>query len=217
MDEAGLSTDSASSMENEMREKKKTRWVILAIAPIANYLSLYVYYSWGIIPALLLELLIGIVLVVLFLEELVADWNTFFDKTKWIGIFIPISVVVTKTAFILLSKITITEPSGILIPITDYSYMHILLVGPLIEELSCRFLIFRVIKNPWLALIVSSVYFGLLHVIIQVLVTQDVMNLLPGIGYAVMGAVFGLSYRRTKNIWAPIAVHAAYNLIILLI
>ncbi len=87
-------------------------------------------------------------------------------------------------------------------------------IGPIVEELIFRKSIFGLIKNNVLALIVSSVIFGSIHLIGE---ASFISALINGIGYIIMGFVFGIIYiKNQKNIVYPMAVHILSNLISIL-
>lgn len=83
--------------------------------------------------------------------------------------------------------------------------------APIVEELIFRKGFFSIIKNKWVALVVSSLIFGLMHVIGEVSFAGFIINLVI---YSSSGAAFGLIYiYNKKNIYAPIFVHALSNFI----
>ncbi|MFA6800482.1 MAG: CPBP family intramembrane glutamic endopeptidase [Acholeplasmataceae bacterium] len=86
-----------------------------------------------------------------------------------------------------------------------------ILIGPIVEELIFRKSIFGLIKNQYVALVVSAFVFGAIHLTGE---TSIVSALINGISYIIMGFVFGIIYiRLQKNIFYPIAVHVLSNLI----
>jgi uncharacterized protein len=86
-----------------------------------------------------------------------------------------------------------------------------IILGPIVEELIFRKAIFGLFKNVNVALFVSSISFGVIHLIGETSVLEAILN---GLSYFVMGFVFGYIYiKNDKNIWAPIFVHILTNLI----
>lgn len=86
----------------------------------------------------------------------------------------------------------------------------IVIIAPIVEELMFRFFIFGFLKkfNIWLAYAVSSLLFGLIHVI------QDfAANWMFIFIYAAMGWVMAISYHHHKRIIYPILVHALNNFV----
>jgi len=85
------------------------------------------------------------------------------------------------------------------------------IVGPIVEELIFRKSIFGLIKNQNIALIVSSLIFGAIHLTAEASIAEALIN---GISYFTMGIIFGYIYiKNEKNIIAPIAVHILVNLV----
>ena len=93
-----------------------------------------------------------------------------------------------------------------------FMFLSAVIMGPIIEELIFRKSIFGLIKNNTLALIVSAVIFGSIHLIGEASILSALVN---GISYYVMGFIFGYIYlKNNKNIMAPIAIHILSNLIL---
>ena len=81
------------------------------------------------------------------------------------------------------------------------------LLAPVIEEVVFRFTVMGQSKlNPTVALILSSVLFGLIHVVSA----GDYIYVIP---YLTMGLALGYVYKRSQNIWYPIGVHFLQNLL----
>lgn len=84
-------------------------------------------------------------------------------------------------------------------------------IGPIVEELVFRKSIFGLINNQKIALVVSSVVFGAIHLTAEASLAAALIN---GVSYFTMGAIFGYIYlKNNKNIMAPIVVHILINLI----
>lgn len=85
------------------------------------------------------------------------------------------------------------------------------IIAPLAEELVFRKCIFGLIDNKWIALAVSSLSFGLIHVVSG----GDFINCIP---YVLCGISLGLIYIfSNKNIYISITTHALNNLISILL
>jgi len=98
------------------------------------------------------------------------------------------------------------------------TFMMAVVLAPIIEEIVFRGVIFRSLRNinyP-LAIIVSSLLFGLLHVI-QSLFTGNYIDLLYGSVYAMLGYYLGLNYERSGNILVPIGMHVTLNFVSMLL
>ncbi len=90
----------------------------------------------------------------------------------------------------------------------------VVLFAPIVEELVFRKSFFAIIKNDKIALVVSSLLFGLIHVIGETGV-DFIVNL---ISYSIPGVMLGLFYiKNDKNILAPMIAHAVSNLISVLL
>ena len=81
--------------------------------------------------------------------------------------------------------------------------------APVLEELVFRKAMFRFFKNHWIAMVVSSLVFGLIHVTSETNVLDFVTNLIT---YSASGFALGYVYIKNKNnVWASILVHAVAN------
>ncbi|NMA05690.1 MAG: CPBP family intramembrane metalloprotease [Acholeplasmataceae bacterium] len=91
----------------------------------------------------------------------------------------------------------------------------ILVGAPIVEELVFRKAFFSLIKNQWVALVVSSLVFSLIHIVGETTFAGFIINLIV---YGASGAALGFVYIYYKrNIYAPIFVHALSNLISVLV
>lgn len=103
-------------------------------------------------------------------------------------------------------------------------FFVIVIMAPIVEELIFRKAIFNVIKDPRLALIISSLIFGGMHVISATLSTgilwlkgestylNVILEFVYIIQYTLMGLGFGIVYIKTeKNVCTPIVSHMINN------
>lgn len=85
-----------------------------------------------------------------------------------------------------------------------WSFLSVVLFGPIIEEMIFRGLTFSGLDRIWgglVAALVSGLYFGFWH-----------SNPMQIVYTAVMGIVLGLVYYATKNMWFPMVIHFINNL-----
>jgi membrane protease YdiL (CAAX protease family) len=105
-------------------------------------------------------------------------------------------------------------------------FIVIVIMAPILEELVFRKAIFKQFKNKYLALIVSSLAFGMLHVISSALLVfinitngeatffDFVLELIYVIPYSLMGFALGIAYiKSNKNIASSMFAHFLNNLI----
>lgn len=85
------------------------------------------------------------------------------------------------------------------------------ILAPIVEELVFRKAIFAVIKSPVIAIIVSTVSFGLIHVSAEPNILNLLIQIIPYVG---MGAFLSwyYYYKTDRNITTLILMHAASNL-----
>ncbi|MEI7552707.1 MAG: type II CAAX endopeptidase family protein [Verrucomicrobiota bacterium] len=93
--------------------------------------------------------------------------------------------------------------SGIIIPLAVAT-----VIGTF-EEIVIRGIIFRITEESlgtWLALAISAVIFGLLHLIGPASTLQGAVSIMVGSSVLLTGA-----YKATGRLWFPIGIHAAWN------
>ena len=77
------------------------------------------------------------------------------------------------------------------------------------EELVCRGFLYqrliRIYKNPWVAIILNSAFFGCLHLMNPGVTFLSIVNIV------VVGIFFSLFVYYYDSIWAAMAMHAAWN------
>lgn len=92
------------------------------------------------------------------------------------------------------------------------------IVAPILEELVFRKAIFNLIKNAKLAILLSTIIFGAIHLISEIMSGNWISLLINSISYFGMGFVLAYVYHKNKkNIIINIMVHATYNLVGLLL
>jgi uncharacterized protein len=77
------------------------------------------------------------------------------------------------------------------------------------EELVFRCIILtiliKIFKKPWIALLITSIYFGYVHL------DNDHATLLSAFSNGLGGIMYGLAFIYTRKIWFPWALHFAWN------
>lgn len=81
----------------------------------------------------------------------------------------------------------------------------ITVIGPVVEELVFRYAIFKCFKNKKVAIVVSTIVFGLLHVDLAI---PDVFFVII---YCCMGYMLGKIYEKTDDLRYSTLVHCLYN------
>jgi membrane protease YdiL (CAAX protease family) len=109
--------------------------------------------------------------------------------------------------------------TNLFLPLVDWNwgiigtiFMFAVFLAPLVEEMVFRMAAFQLFFHiegikPWKVIMLSSLAFGLIHVI----GTFDFVQL-PY--YAGLGAVLGFFYYRSKNIAVPIVIHMLLNALV---
>lgn len=90
-------------------------------------------------------------------------------------------------------------------------FLSAVVLAPIIEELVFRKAIFSLIKNPKIAILVSSITFGLIHVAAEPNLINLLVQVIPYLG---MGAFLSYYYyyKTDSNIVVLILMHSASNL-----
>ena len=90
------------------------------------------------------------------------------------------------------------------------------LLAPVTEECLVRGVIFAPLcrRKPWLAYVVTTVLFSLLHIVQHFEAGQPLLPyFLTFLEYLPAGLVLGWAYQRTRSVWGPIALHSVINLL----
>lgn len=86
-----------------------------------------------------------------------------------------------------------------------WSFLSIALLGPIIEELIFRGILFTELNryfSSWVVVILTALYFGLWH-----------SNPIQMFYTAILGLGLGLVYALTRNMWFPIIIHLINNML----
>lgn len=132
-----------------------------------------------------------------------------------------IIVIAITTIFNLPNEISANQLAINLMLKSPYFILMVLsavILGPIVEELVFRKSFFGLIKNDKIALIASSLVFGLIHITTEILSGNIALVIVGSIPYIAGGFVFGYIYmRHKKNIVIPILAHMLYNLLSILL
>jgi membrane protease YdiL (CAAX protease family) len=84
-------------------------------------------------------------------------------------------------------------------------------LAPVVEELTFRVFVqgtlLRATGRPWLAVLIASVIFALVHLGGGV-APEDAHALVP---LFVFGLALGTAYEKTRRLWVPIVMHMGFN------
>jgi membrane protease YdiL (CAAX protease family) len=201
---------------------KPREWVALLVIPfellLGEVLPVITGHKMTNVDTVLvvcLQIILAIVVIHLFRDLLGKQWQGF-RTHKWRNILIAlVSALVLQLVLTVLrhalGALAIEaganmKTSGLLI--MTLSIFPVLL-APFIEEVIFRHILFYKFKDrgavKWVMLIVSSILFGLAHI------NNFGGHIIATIPYMVVGAIFGLIYWRTKNIWNNIISHLFFN------
>lgn len=108
---------------------------------------------------------------------------------------------------IMFRLVEITDISFHLKSIVYYTGLTLLSAG--YEELVFRCILLtillKVFKKPWVAILITSIYFGYVHL------DNEHATLLSALSNGLGGVMYGLAYIYTRKIWLPWALHFAWN------
>lgn len=86
-------------------------------------------------------------------------------------------------------------------------------VGPIVEEILYRFVLFRFLyqRKPVVAHLLTALCFGYYHIAVALLAEQRLIELWYLPSYMAFSLIMSMLYLRTRTIFAPICAHALYN------
>jgi len=188
---------SSDWLNNILRAYKEIQIARLIIIPIfsvivvlASYIVLYRYYEKRRITELSTHNIGKYLLFGLLLGLLLPSLSIFVAYLR--GEYIVLSI--SNITDVFLRDFTISIAFGILTAV--------------FEEVLFRGVLFRLIEEKlgsYIALIISSVFFGFLHL------TNDSSALFAAVSISVTGIFLAVAYMNTRNLWFPIAIHFAFN------
>lgn len=92
---------------------------------------------------------------------------------------------------------------------TFFYYTGLTLIASGYEELLYRLillsLLIKLLKRPWIALVLTSIVFGVLHA------GNDHATVISVLSNGLGGLMYGLAFVGTRTIWFPWALHFAWN------
>lgn len=137
------------------------------------------------------------------------------DTVKWIGLGILLQyglVIVANLIETLISGGVMesmnTQQIADLVDIAPLMIFSVVLLGPIMEEILFRHILFGNLNARfgfWIAFAVSSLLFALIHGDNKILV------------YVAMSFAFSLAYAKTRRLIVPIAIHAFNNAIVMVV
>ena len=92
-----------------------------------------------------------------------------------------------------------------------YQIIYTIILAPFIEECMFRGLLKKIIKNKYIFLIISSIFFGAMHVIVTL--PMDPLQWLFVIQYSIVGFALAYNYEKTGNLTSSIVIHMINNII----
>ena len=151
-------------------------------------------------------------------KDLRKEWrvNPFTTRALLLSVF---AVLAYSVGFYLLSNYMAPEANNPIFHSTDYysamlpglgpvlMSLNLLIAAPVVEEIVMRGVVYTRIENAcgrMTAIILSSLLFGLMHVLAG--------GLVLAVGAVLMGLVFALIFAKTNSLPACIIAHAAANL-----
>ena len=152
--------------------------------------------------------------------ELFGPWPSVTRLAKTLGLTVPVVLLSNGTFYLVhyalgavapeLTERLLNEPllireEGLLTVLPNLAWAFLAVVGgPFVEEVLFRGFLLRRWSRKWnfqAAVLLSSMLFGLLHF-------SDF------VGTTLFGIVMAVLYVKAGSLWAPIALHAAHNLVI---
>ncbi len=85
---------------------------------------------------------------------------------------------------------------------------------PIVEVIVFQKTIRQVIKNPWIFILISSLFFGYFNIAFEELTLETLVTTLP---YIISNAILAFSYYKKNTIIAPIGIKMLYNFIVTII
>lgn len=88
------------------------------------------------------------------------------------------------------------------------------ILAPITEEICFRKTFYDAIKNKWIFIFVSGIFFGALHVVFSITNPFDLLYIIP---YSMLGIAFAIMYQKTESVFTSMSMHAIHNSILTLL
>lgn len=140
---------------------------------------------------------------------------------KYIPLYV-LGVFLMMVANIIIFKLTNVEMSQneqsvreMLRQMPIYMSISICIFAPILEEAIFRKSIRNIFKNPIIFILISSIAFGLIHVIGDE--NFGIISIINSIPYMIMGFDFAYIYYKSDNIFTTMFLHSMHNLLLLVL
>jgi len=95
-----------------------------------------------------------------------------------------------------------------------YAFILSVILAPIMEELIFRKCVRKIFSNRIIYIIVSGLFFGMMHVLTDISNVTDLLFLIP---YSIPGFIFAYIYTDSKNIFSSICIHMMHNCILVML
>lgn len=171
-----------------------------------------------------IQLIITVLVMYSLANENVAkwSWNVRFNEVLKHVFFVYISLIAVNAIISQLTAQSTSDNQMLIMDVFKQAPLYIVFVAvifaPIVEEILFRGIIYRTLrfyKFKYIALLISSFLFGVLHVYESILTAryEDLWFILV---YMAIGWFMGVIYEKSGDILAPIALHMVYNAIAVL-
>lgn len=219
----------------EVKERKKISYIVTFIfififlytnvlyGFIINKLKIQLDINQNDIISIVMDIISVIILYCVLKETLKRDIKYYFKNFKqyfkygicFLFVFEMIILIVTGCISLVVGNTSNNEIE--LDKLQDWSLrIQAIMLAPFIEECMFRGLIKKIIKNKYIFLIISSVFFGAMHVILVSTPTEPLQYLYI-ISYSISGFALAYNYEKTGNLISSIVIHMISNSIAILL
>lgn len=95
-----------------------------------------------------------------------------------------------------------------------YTIISTVLLAPLEEEIVFRKTVRKIFTNKYIYIIVSGLFFGLMHVITS---SENILDFIYIIPYSIPGFILAYVYQKSDNIFASVSIHFIHNSVLMAI
>ena len=180
--------------------------------------------NMSVLLKLLADITFAIILVIYYRKALKEDIKKYFKNIKR-NIFISLKYWIIGLIIMAVSNYAIGYITGVSTSANQETLLKLIeatpvlsiimtaVIAPLIEEFVFRKSIRDVIDNKILFILISGLFFGVIHVISSI----SLANLLYLIPYASLGICLSIIYYKTDSIFSSILIHMLHNGLVLLL
>ncbi len=180
--------------------------------------------TMSVLLTLFSNLLLVLLLILIYRKDLAKEWKTFWKKPfenidtgfkYWfVGLIVMVVSNLVINLFFTHDIATNEQTVQGMIDVAPWAMLlNAGIIAPFIEEVTFRKTFKDCIRNKWIFILSSGLFFGFLHVI-SFTSWQELLYIIP---YSSLGISFALMYQKSDSVFTSTAMHVFHNTVLTLV